>query len=66
MTTVTSVHAYDVMDQIFVHAVVRTYDGALTEGSELVFDLSTTFPGQGETDPREYLRDALLGLLEAL
>lgn len=66
MTTVTTVHAYDVIDQIFVRAVVRTYDGALQEGSERVFECSTTFPGTGTDEGREWLKDALIGLLEVL
>lgn len=61
-----SVHAYDVMGNVFVTASVQRQEGT-TEGSTvLVLQASTTFAGVGEDDPREWLRDALVGLLERL
>lgn len=54
------------MDQVFVRVVARTYDASLTEGSEIVFECATTFPGTGEDQPREWVKDALVGMLEAL
>jgi hypothetical protein len=66
MKLVTTVHAYDVMDRVQVGATVRAYDEETREPSDIVFSCTTGFPGTGETDPTEWLRDALIGLLESL
>ena len=61
-----SVHAYDVMGTIQITASVR----ATTEGEECtttaVLHATTLVDGVGEADPRQWLEDALVGLLEAL
>lgn len=66
MRYVAQVHAYDVMDQVWVAATIRDHSTALGESAVEVLALSDTFAGVGEPDPREWLRDALVGLLEAL
>lgn len=66
MRLVTTVHAYDVMDRVQVGATVRQYEETTREPSDTVLVCTTTFPGTGETDPKEWLRDALIGLLESL
>lgn len=58
--------AYDVMDQVHVTVVLReTQDGA-GQSSHWTRLVSTTLEGTGETDPREWARDALVAALEAL
>jgi hypothetical protein len=61
-----TVNAYDVMGEIAVTAVVRTAPPGGGESISTVLQCSTTFPGVGEDDPREWLRDVLVGLLEVL
>lgn len=55
--------AYDVLDRVEVRASV--FDDA-TISSERVFELSTAFKGAGESDPAEWLKDALIAALERL
>ena len=61
-----SAAAYDVMDSVFVTVRVQTYepDGEGFEKTESRW--VTTVPSTGEADDREWLRDALVGLIEAL
>jgi len=66
MRYVASIHAYDVMDQVWVSAVVREYGSDPLSTTVEVIALSDTFAGVGEPDPREWLRDCLIGLLEGL
>lgn len=62
----TTINAYDVMGQVHIAAVVRGLsDGPLQE-FETVLRCETTIPGVGEPDAAEWLKDALIGLLEAL
>lgn len=58
--------AYDVMDQVFVTAQVRTYepDGASFTSRE--FHCATTVPSTGEEEDTDWLRDALIALAETL
>lgn len=64
MYYVTTVNAYDVLDRVHVHATVRALsdDTGATWSTELA--CTTTFPGTGETDPRQWLVDALVALIE--
>lgn len=66
MYYVATVHAYDVMGEIQVGGKVRLYEGSLADGSRIAFECTTTFQGTGESDPRRWLEDALVGLLEAM
>ncbi len=61
-----SIHAYDVLDQVQVTARVRLYESTLVDGSRIEHECTTTFQGTGETDPRQWLQDVLVGLLEDL
>lgn len=58
--------AYDVMDQVFISVTVQTYEpnGEIFERSESTW--ATTVPGTGEESESEWLRDALVALLETL
>lgn len=60
------VTAYDVMDQVTVSIVVQRTADTPEERPATVLCMSTTVQGEGEADPREWARDALLGMLEAL
>lgn len=64
MLYVATMYASDVMNQVHAHVSVRGYPHGATEPSSIVFECTTTFPGTGESDPREWLRDALVGCLE--
>jgi hypothetical protein len=66
MMNVTTVYAYDVLDSVHVTAVLRVYPDDSREPSYIGYECTTTFPGTGESDPRQYLEDVLVGLLEAL
>jgi hypothetical protein len=58
--------AYDLFDQVAIGA--RVWDSHETEGVkglDLVW-VTTTFPGEGQTDPRRWLAEALVALLEQL
>lgn len=61
-----TVHAYDVMGRIQITASVRTVPGEAERGECLELHASTLLEGVGETNPRDWLVDALTGLLEAL
>lgn len=61
-----TVNAYDVMGLVYVTAVTRGTGTALDRSEDLVLTASTTLDGVGETNLREWLVDALVGLLESL
>lgn len=60
------ISVYDVMDQISVGCVVRDTYTPTGERPELVLSVGTILRGEGISDPREWLRDALVGILEVL
>lgn len=66
MVLITTVHAYDLLDSVYATVGVRRYDETTRAASDSVLACTTTFPGTGESDPREWLRDVLVGLLESL
>jgi hypothetical protein len=49
-----------------VHLATTVRSDSPGSATELVLALSTDVPDDGETDPRAWLRDALVALLEAL
>lgn len=57
---------YDVMSEVHITATVRLYDGMNLTGSETEFHCSTTVDGVGSSDGRDWLRDALVAMIEAL
>lgn len=61
-----SVHAHDVLDQVYVTARVWG-DGGVGE-RQMVEQSScaTTVDGVGEDDARQWLKDALVALIEVL
>lgn len=66
MYRVARIQAYDVMTEIVITAQVKTYDDLATDAPPAEIYWQTTVDGVGEEDPSEWLRDALVGLLEAL
>lgn len=62
-----TVSGYDMFDEVTVSAVVKCdrRDVGEQEPVELL-RASTTVQGVGESDPREWLKDALIALLEEL
>lgn len=61
-----SVHAYDVMDSVQITASVTALGTEGEQGFHLVLSANTLLDGVGEADPRQWLEDALVGLLETL
>lgn len=61
---IASIHAYDVMSHVYVVVDVRDVDRQNEEGGTAVYHAQTTFPGVGESDPRHWLEDVLVGLME--
>ena len=66
MHYIASVHAYDVMDSIVITAEVRSTEDSPERPTASVLRATTVIVGIGETDPREWLQDALVGILEEL
>jgi len=66
MHYIASIHAYDVMDSIVVTAEVRSAEDTPERATTGVLRATTVIVGIGETDPREWLQDALVGILEVL
>lgn len=60
------VSAYDVLDQVWVGLSLSSQEDQVSTHPEIVLHISTQIEGTGESDPREWARDALIGLLEAL
>jgi hypothetical protein len=65
MFTQASVHSFDMLGHVHVSAEVRQQEGG-DEPSSVVLHVNTTVEGTGETDPTEWLRDALVALLESI
>jgi hypothetical protein len=66
MWYMSTVHAYDALDRVHVTATVRATVGSLGDPIAEVYSVATTVPGVGEDDPNEWLRDALVALLEVI
>jgi hypothetical protein len=64
MRLIASVYAYDVMTNVHVRALVTEYPDNKEDPPSTVIACTTTVPGTGETDPRQWLVDALVALLE--
>ena len=60
------VTAYDVMDQITVAVVVLMAGDHPQASAEVVLRSVTTVQGEGESDPSEWARSALIAALESL
>jgi hypothetical protein len=61
-----SVYAYDVMDQVCITLVLRSAGGLGAVEEPVELRATTTVSGVGETSPQEWVKDALIALIEAL
>jgi len=60
------IRAFDMLDQVHLSVRVFATDGVNTTVHQLVVEETQTCPGVGEPDPLEWLKDALIYLLEEL
>lgn len=60
------VTAYDCLDRVAVGATLYRSTDGLPQPQERVLGISVLARGTGETEPADWLRDALVALLEAL
>jgi hypothetical protein len=60
-----TVQAFDCLSDVHVSYRIIDYD-SLTSGHELIAAGVVQLRGEGISDPRAWLRDALVGLLETL
>lgn len=66
MYRIATIAAYDVLETVHVHATVRLWDGLHTGSPTSEFSVTVTIQGVGSSEDHEWLRDALVGLIEAL
>lgn len=66
MYRVATIAVYDVMETVHVEGTVRLWDGLVTDGSDVEFACTATVQGVGSAEGREWLRDALVGLIESI
>lgn len=66
MYRVATIAAFDVMETVHITATVRLWDGVVTDGSDVEFACTATVQGVGSSEGHEWLRDALVGLIESL
>lgn len=62
----TEIRAYDVLDQIWIAARVWQMSDADPGRSEVLVSVGISTAGEGESDPRVWLRDTLVALVETL
>lgn len=60
------VTAYDVMDKVMIALVVLEASDVPQASQQVVLRSTTTVQGEGESDPSQWARDALVAALEAL
>lgn len=58
------INAYTLLGDI--SASIRLSEEQPGETTEELLQLATQFPDDGETDPREFLRGVLVGILESI
>jgi len=58
--------AYDMLDQITVALVVLETQDYPEFSTQVVLRTVTTVPGEGESDPSEWAKSALIAALESL
>lgn len=60
-----TISCFDMFASIYVTVTIRDHDGTGEFGSTPEYTCSATIPSTGESEPQEWLQQALLGLLEA-
>lgn len=63
MQTIATVQIYDVMDQVHISLQVRQQENDVSPWETVMLEVGT-YPGTGESEPREWLRDSLVALIE--
>lgn len=66
MKNILAIYAHDVMDQVYYSARIKQYDSYEQDSGEVVLAQVGTFPGDGQDDVVQWLRDVLVALLEDL
>lgn len=66
MYRMASIAAFDVMETVHVHATVRLWDGLQTGSPTSESAWTVDVQGVGSSEDHEWLRDALVALIEAL
>lgn len=66
MYRIANLAAYDVLSEVHINVRVLLYDGEPGVPAELEFSCATTVDGVGSSEGREWLRDALVALIEAM
>lgn len=66
MYRLANIAAYDVLDQVQIHARVTLYEGIEEVTHSVEFTCATTVDGVGSGSPQVWLRDALVALAETL
>lgn len=61
-----TVTAFDYLDQVGVSAVIYEMPLKPGDGAERVYHKTVTVRGEGENDPEQWLKDAVIALLEAM
>ena len=61
-----TITAYDMLGDVGVSANVYAYEGTPSPHGRNVYHTTTTVQGVGEDRPQEWLRDALIAMLEAI
>lgn len=61
-----NIQAYDMLDRVALAVTVWTTGSWTGERCEVVLRVTDSLAGEGQDDAREWLRDALIGVLEAL
>jgi hypothetical protein len=60
------IYAYDLMDKVVVTVSMYTMPGRRHQPPQRVYLKHVQFPGTGESDELEWIKDALIGALEEL
>lgn len=58
--------AYDVMDLVWITCTLHSQQDVAEGAGTALVHVHTTVSGTGESDPMQWLRDALVSALEAL
>lgn len=66
MYRIANIHAYDVMETVHITASVLLWDGLQTGSPTSEFSVSADVQGVGSSEDHEWLRDALVALIEHL
>jgi hypothetical protein len=59
-----TITAFDYMDQVGISAVVYEFPEKPGDGAERVYHRTLSVRGEGESDPEQWLKDAVISLLE--